>query len=177
MSRMVCGVRFWCIVEEIIVTYMTDREFSKNIETVLAVLRDETDGDVRSALAKLADDYTMTWVYRKGNGELFPTTGKNVEEELEEVYPIRERKYVVKNIAEGDDVVMVELVESYPDPETGQVYRTPLVLVLEMREGKIRTGRHYCDPALSGLSLDEAAVDKAYKNRTATDRIIEDERS
>lgn len=156
---------------------MNEGIFSENIETVLAVLRDEANGDVRSALAKLTDDYTMTWVYRKTNGELFPTTGKDVEGELEEVYPIRGRKYVVKNIAEGEGVVMVELIESYPDPETGKTYRTPLVLVLEMRGGKIRTGRHYCDPALSRLFLDEEDTEKAYKNRDIRDRVIEDGRA
>ena len=71
---------------------------------------------------------------------------------------------MIKNIAEGTNVVMIELIESYPDTETKKVYRTPLVLVLEMKGGKIRTGRHYCDPSLSYLNLTRKQAEKAYKN-------------
>lgn len=139
------------------------KKFSKNIKTVLNILQDEVSGDVKSALKKMAEDYTMTWVYKSGN-TLFPATGNELEEELKEVYPIKEREYDIRNIAESHNVVMIELVESYPDSETKKVYRTPLVLVLEMKNGKIRTGRHYCDPQLSFLHLSKQQVEKAYKS-------------
>jgi len=136
---------------------------SKNIQTVLAILKDEVDGDVRSALKKMAKDYTMTWAYAVKGGKFFPSTGVNVKKELKEVYPITGREYDIKNIAEGKAVVMVELVESYPDPKTKKVYRTPLVLVLEMQNGKIRTGRHYLDPIISEKYLSKKDVGKAFK--------------
>lgn len=105
----------------------------------------------------------MTWVFRHPkNGKVFPRTKSDMKAELEEVYPIKGRRYDIKNIAEGKGVVMVELVESYPDPKIKKIYRTPLVLVLEMRKGKIRKGRHYCDPNLSYLNMTEKQIDKAF---------------
>ncbi len=135
---------------------------SKNIETVLKVLDAEIRGDVKGALKLLTKDYSMTWVY-KGAKELFPHTTNEMKDELEEVYPIKNREYDIKNIAEGKDVVMVEMIESYPDPETKKIYRTPLVIVLEMKDGKIKTGRHYCDPRLSYLYLTKEQIKKVFK--------------
>ncbi len=136
---------------------------SHNIQTTLAVLQDEVNGDVASALAKMAQDYRMTWMY-KSKDELFPKTGDDVHAELEVVYPIKGRKYDIRNIAEGEDVVMIEMIESYPDPETGKVYRTPQVIVLEFKDGLIRTGRHYCDPSLSYMELTTEQIDSALRD-------------
>ena len=58
----------------------------------------------------MTSDYTMTWVY-SDDKNIFPTTKPNLKLELEEVYPIKGRQYDIKNIAEGGNVVMVELVE------------------------------------------------------------------
>jgi len=143
-------------------TYIESKT-SNNIQTVLRILDDEVRGDVRSALKKITPDYSMTWVYRTNNGTLFPRTGKNIKAELEEVYSINGRAYDVRSIAEGANVVMLEMIESYPDPVTKNVYRTPEVLVLEMRDGKITKGRHYCDPNLSRLYLTEQEVESAYQ--------------
>ncbi len=147
------------------------KKFSKNIQVVLDILKDEVYGDVASALKKITKDYTMTWVYAGRNG-LFPTTKSDLKAELKEVYPIKGRQYDIKNIAEGENVVMVELVESYPDPKTKKIYRTPLVIVLEMKNGKIKTGRHYCDSKLSGKFLTRKQIGKAYKNSNGSVLII-----
>lgn len=137
--------------------------YSKNIQIVLGILEDERSGRVKEALEKMSSDYSMTWVYQTSSGDLFPKSENNLEKELEDVYQIKDRKYDIKNITENENVVMVELVESYPDQETGKVYRTPLVLVLEMEEGKIKKGRHYCDPGISYLYLTQEEVDKIYE--------------
>lgn len=142
---------------------------SKNIEIVLKILKDEVDGDVSSALQKMTEDYSMTWMY-KGRQELFPQS-KQVKKELEEMYPIQGRKYEIKNIAEGQSVVMVELIESYPDQESGFLHQTPLVLVLEMENGKIKTGRHYCDPRISYEKLNDEDLERVYRN-TPTKAVI-----
>ena len=139
------------------------KKLSKNIKTAIEILGDEARGDVQSALKKMAKDYSMTWMYRAKNGKLFPRTSRDVRKDLEQVYPIKGRKYDIKNIAEGDNVVMIEMVESYPDPKNKEVYRTPLVIVLEMEKGKIKKGRHYCDPDLSYLYLTEKQIKKVYK--------------
>lgn len=138
---------------------------------MLNILQDEVDGNVRAALKKMTTDYSMTWVYAKGKA-LFPTTKRKLKDELEEVYFIKGRQYDVRNVAEGNNVVMIELIESYPDPRSRRIFRTPLVLVLEMKGGKIRTGRHYLDPRLSGMFLTKMKVDKAYKNSGGAKLII-----
>jgi ketosteroid isomerase-like protein len=148
------------------------KKYSAQVQLVLDILRDEIAGDQVAALQKLAKDYTMTWVYQKNSGVLFPTTKKNVRAELAEVYPIKGREYDIKHIAEGDDVVMIEMIESYPDPQTKKIYRTPLVIVLELKEGKIRTGRHYADPAVSHLFLTKSQVAKAYKNSMGSIEVL-----
>lgn len=135
---------------------------SKNVQIVLEILEDERSGRVKEALEKMFSDYSMTWVYQTRSGELFPKSENNIKKELENVYQIKNREYDIKNITENESVVMVELIESYPDPETGKVYRTPLVLVLEMENGKIKKGRHYCDPNISYLYLTKEQVTEIY---------------
>lgn len=132
---------------------------SKNIQLILEVLQNEVDGDVVAALKKITSDYSMTWVYETKDGSLFPTTGNDMEEELEEVYHIKGRQYDIRNIAEGESLVMIEMIESYSDPKTGQIYRTPQVIVLELVDGKIAKGRHYCDPRLSYRSLSPEQIE------------------
>jgi len=139
------------------------KKISGNVKVVLGVLKDEIGGNIKSALKKLDPEYIMTWVYKSKKGVLFPRTKKSLEEELKEAYPIKGRKYDIKNIAESKNIVMVEMVESYPDPQTKKIYRTPIVIVLEMKKGKIRKGRHYCDPQLSYLYLTKEEVNKAFK--------------
>lgn len=148
------------------------KKYSKNIQVVIDILKNEIKGDIKSALKKMTNDYTMTWIYQGENGELFPATKNDLNAELKEVYPIRGREYDIKNIAEGDNVIMVEMIESYPDQKTKKIYRTPLVIVLEMKNGKIRTGRHYCDPKLSYLHLSKNQIKKAYKNSKGSKIIL-----
>lgn len=141
---------------------MSENIYSKNIQTVIDILRDEVRGDTHSALEKMTDDYTMTWVYETRKGVLFPKVAISKDQDLDDAYVIQDRKYEIMHIAEADEVVMVELIESYPDPDSGKVYRTPLVLVLEMQDGKIRTGRHYCDPDLSYKYLSADQTQQAF---------------
>lgn len=136
----------------------------QNIETARQILADEIRGDVQAALAKMAQMYSMTWVYKAPkSGDLFPVSRPDFEAEMKEVYAIEGRRYDIRNIAGSEEVVMVELVESYPAEDGGE-YRTPLVIVLEFgADGKILRGRHYCDPNLSYLKLSEVEVEKAFQ--------------
>ena len=115
-----------------------------------------------SALEKMSPEYSMTWMY-KGKKEPFPTSKADFMSEMQNIYKIKGRSYEVMNIAEGENLVMVELIERYPDEETGMLHQTPLVLVLEIRDGKIIKGRHYCDPQLSHEVLSEQSLKAAYK--------------
>ncbi len=143
--------------------------YSKNLQVVLDILKNEVDGDIPSALSKMTDDYSMTWMY-KGKEELFPSTGAVVKE-LEDVYHIKGRVYDIRNIAESENVVMLEMIESYPDPDTGKMYRTPQVIVLEMKDGKIQKGRHYCDPATSHMDLTDTQIDEGLKGALTKIRV------
>ena len=134
----------------------------QNKKIVLKVLEDEIRGDMKSALLKMSKNYSMTWVYKSSKGVLFPRTKVDFKEMMQNVYKIKGRKYDIKNIAEGKKVVMVELVESYPDPETKVIYRTPLVIVLELKKNKLQKGRHYCDPQISHLHLSKKEVENIY---------------
>ncbi|MSR76371.1 MAG: nuclear transport factor 2 family protein [Candidatus Ryanbacteria bacterium] len=127
------------------------------------ILRDEVRGDVNAALRKMAPGYSMTWVYQAKNGTLFPRADVDIKKELKNAYKIRGRKYDIKHVAEGKNVVFVELIESYPDSKTKKVFRTPLVLVLEMKGGKVARGRHYCDPRLSYMFLSKKQVGDIFK--------------
>ena len=150
---------------------MNPTNHSPNISLVLQILKNEADGDVAVALEKMTNDYSMTWMYQSKDGNLFPTTSKDVGAELEEVYPIKGREYDIRNITEGENVVMLEVIESYPDTETGQIYRTPQIIVLEFENGKIKTGRHYCDPRLSYLELSKEQINTALRD-TGTKHLI-----
>lgn len=143
---------------------------SPNIQLVLDILKNEADGDVKAALTKMTKDYKMTWMYQ-GKEDLFPTTSNDVDAELEDVYPIKGREYDIRNIAEGENVVMIEMIESYPDPDDGQMYRTPQVIVLELKDGLIHTGRHYTDPRLSFMELTKEQLDSVLRD-TKTKKII-----
>lgn len=136
-----------------------------NIETIRQILQDEINGDIQSALQKMTDDYSMTWVYKRKDGTLFPVvTAEQVRAAMKEVYTIQERRYDIRHIIADADVVMAELVESYPDPENKDVvYRTPMAIVWEFKDGKIRAGRHYCDPQLSYENLSEDQVRGIYR--------------
>ncbi len=134
----------------------------KDIKLVLDILNDEMKGDTASAMQKLSDTYSMTWVYKNKKGILFPRSIPDFKKQMEDVYQIKDRKYNIKNIGKGDGVVFVEMIESYSDPETKQKYVTPLVLVLEVKDGKIQKGRHYCDPQISYLELSEKEIDGIY---------------
>lgn len=134
---------------------MTDIQ-QKNIQTVLAILNDEIKGDIKSALEKMDKVYSMTWVY-EGKSGLFPkVTTVDLERAMTEAYSIKDRSYDIKNITASDTTVMVELVESYG------THRTPLVLVLELKDGKIIRGRHYCDPQLSHKQLTKEQLNSIF---------------
>ncbi|MEK7193033.1 MAG: nuclear transport factor 2 family protein [Patescibacteria group bacterium] len=138
-------------------------DMSPNVKIVLSILQDEIDGNVKSAINKMHPNYSMTWMYKTKNGTLFPSSRPNFKAEMNDIYAITGRDYDIRHITEADNVVMVELIESYPDPKTGEEFRTPLVLVLEIENEKIKTGRHYCDPQIPYLHLSKDELVKIYK--------------
>jgi ketosteroid isomerase-like protein len=132
------------------------------IEVALALLQDEANGNVGNAKEKMnLDEYSMTWMYRSRD-TLFPSEkGQMLEKEMEDVYEIQNRQYEIMHTAQNDNVVFIEMIESYPDTETGKEYRTPITLVLEFKESKVVRGRHYTDPNLSHEYLSQEVIHSA----------------
>lgn len=129
----------------------------------LAILDDEIRGDTKTALSKMQPEYSMTWVYKSQKGEVFPRRSVSKPGDLQDAYVIQGRRYDIKNVVAHDSTVMIEMIESYPDPDTKKIYQTPQVIVLEFKGGKILRGRHYCDPQVSSLDLDSDTLDNLYK--------------
>ncbi len=144
---------------------MKETNEQKNIDTIHRILDDEIRGDTAAALEKMAEDYAMTWVYKRRDGTLFPRVdGAQVRAAMKDVYVIKGREYKIRRIIAQGDVVMAEMIESYPDEEKPDiVYRTPMVIVWEFEDGKIKRGRHYCDPQLAYLNLSEGDIKKMYE--------------
>jgi ketosteroid isomerase-like protein len=144
---------------------MNDQE-TKNLELVLAILDDEVRGDIPSALEKMHPEYKMTWMYQKNgkNPTLFPhtlfTNLESAKDELNEAYTMKDRNYDIITKTATGDIVTIECIESYTDPMTDTTYRTPLVIILQIKNGKIFRGRHYCDPAISYMHLDQETIKK-----------------
>lgn len=134
----------------------------RNIKTTLAILQDEIRGDIQSALLKMHQEYSMTWMYLNKNIKFPKVSGREIKKTMNEVYKIAGRKYNIKNIISEKNIVMVEMIESYPAKDK-KLYVTPLVLVLEFEDGKIIRGRHYCDPRVSKEFLSKESVLKLFK--------------
>lgn len=112
----------------------------------------------------MTSDYSMTWMYQNSRGDLFPKTTNDLQAELEEVYVIENREYEIIHITENENIVTLEIIESYFDPQLNEHYTTPMVIVLELENGKIKTGRHYCDPKISYLQLKKEVILNAIIN-------------
>lgn len=130
---------------------------------VIEILQNEVDGNYLPAISKMSENYTQTWMYETEKGTLFPNVIKPKESEMKDVYKIEGRSYSVYDIAENDDTVYVECVESYPKQDGKGYHKTPLILIVKFnKEDKIITGRHYCDPKLSYKDLNDEDILKAY---------------
>ena len=146
-------------------------DLTPNIKLVLDILQDEVDGDIHAARNKMHEGYSMTYMYKNHRGQLFPSFVKPTARTMKDIYEMKDRKYQIYNIAESNGnnnkaTVFVEMVESYTDSESKKQYRTPIALVLEIKDQKIYTGRHYCDNDISYEFLNSEKMSEAYKGDT-----------
>jgi len=135
------------------------------INFVLDSFAAEKDGDFEKGLSLIDDDFKVTEMFLINDEPFASISGEDIKESIKKVYKIEGREYIFKNIAADEEkgVVFVEFVESYPDPKTGQVYRTPQVAVVSVKDGRLYRTRHYTDPRLSFEKLSEEDVDKAFE--------------
>jgi ketosteroid isomerase-like protein len=142
---------------------MTDTELKA---LVMGSFQAEQDGDVEQGKTLLHPQFRMTEMNIGPNGALFRSLdAQQANALLTEAFKIKDRKYQFISVAVDADnqTVVVEFVESYSDPRTGQRYRTPLVAVCEVRDGKIYRTRHYTDDRLSDLHLPQSEIDHALR--------------
>lgn len=145
---------------------MSKAKLSKKelIELVLLSFSAEKNHDIKSNYEYLHEDFAVTDMIVDQNDKPFPRlSGKKLEESINEAFIIEGREFYFPNILadEESQTVMVEFVESYPDPETKKVYRTPQVAICKIKDGKIFRTRHYMDPRLSYKYLDDKKIKDA----------------
>ena len=135
------------------------------VKLVLTSFELERNGDVEKAKSLLHQDFKVTEMSEWYDGTIFKSlTGREVKELMKKAFAFKGREFDFKNVVsnEKDQTVLVEFVESYPDPKSGKVYRTPQVAVCEVKDGKIFRTRHYNDPRLSYKYLSEEDVNIAF---------------
>ncbi len=135
------------------------------IKLVLTSFELERTNAVEKAEALLHKDFKVTEMSEWYDGTIFKSLGGDeVRSLMKKAFVIQGREYDFKNVVanEKDQTVLVEFVESYPDPKSGKAYRTPQVAVCEIKDGKIFRTRHYNDPRLSYKYLSKEKVDEAF---------------
>ncbi len=131
---------------------------------IIKLLQLEADGNSEEAMNYLSDNYKMTWMY-KTKSKTFPQVrvDKDFKNKMEEVYSYTEREYKIYSILENDNIVTAEIVESYFDKSKNKKHVTPIAFVWTFdKDGKVETGKHYCDPDISYESLEDYDFDALY---------------
>ncbi len=122
----------------------------------------EREGNVAGGLSLLHPEFRSTEMNIGPDGTVFRSlAGSNVRNLIRSAFQISDREYEIVHVLADEEaqVVMVEFVESYTDTVTGKRYRTPIVAVCVVRDGKIYRTRHYTDDRLSDLYLDTSTID------------------
>lgn len=132
---------------------------------VLSSFMAEKHRDLKAGLECIDDDFRVTEMTYSENNEHFSSlSGKKLRELMGFAFKTEGREYEFKSIVADEETqtVIVEFIESYPDPKTGQVYRTPQISVCNIKNGKIFRTRHYMDPRLSFANISKKEIDSAF---------------
>jgi len=131
---------------------------------MLASFEAEKEGDVAKNAELLHEDFKVVDMVIAQDGSIFPTLeASKLKEQIDTAFKIEGREFTFKTVVadESTQTVVVEFIESYPDPETSQLYRTPQVAICQIKDGKIYRTRHYMDPRLSYENLSQSQIEKA----------------
>ena len=82
---------------------------------------------------------------------------------MREAFKIKARHFVFHTVLADatTQTVIVEFTESYPDPKTKKIFRTPQVAICQFKNGKLYRTRHYMDPRLSFEYLEMFEIEDA----------------
>ena len=125
----------------------------------------EKNNDINEGRECITEDFTVTEMTLGKDGNHFPSlTGEELDNLMNLAFKIEGREYEFKSIVadEKTQTVIVEFIESYPEPKTGQIYRTPQISVCKIKSGKIFRTRHYMDPRLSFENIDEETMNEVF---------------
>lgn len=132
---------------------------------VLASFEAEKDNDINKNKSLLHPNFRMIDMVHTDKSPPFRTLeGNDLEHQIKIAFPIKGREFVFKSILVDvkDQKVIVEFIESYPDPVTKQVYKTPQIAICEIKDGLIHRTRHYMDPRLSYDNISETEIESCF---------------
>ncbi len=135
------------------------------IDLVLNSYDAERTNRVAKNLSLVSDNFHFTDMVVAPDKTVFPRVGGEALRKLmKEAFSIKGRQFVFKTIVadEQTQTVVIEFIESYPDPKSGQVYTTPQVSICKITDGKISSTRHYMDPRLSFMNLSNDVIEHAF---------------
>lgn len=127
------------------------------IKMTLSSFDAERAGDIDRNLEIIDKDFVMTDIVVGPNDTPFIVhAGKDMESLMQLAFQTKGRQYFFNTVIadENTQTVIVEFIESYPNPSNRQVYVTPQVAICVYKEGKLYRTRHYMDPRLSNMRLD-----------------------
>ncbi len=134
-------------------------------DLVLASFKAEKDNDIKKNKSLLHPDFRMIDMVHIDKNRPFRTLeGNALEEQVKIAFPIMGREFVYKSLLVDVDnqKVIVEFIESYPDPATKKVYRTPQIAVCEIKDKLLHRTRHYMDPRLSYDNLSDEEIQSCF---------------
>ncbi len=135
-------------------------------ELVIGSFMAEKDQDIQAGLESVDEEFKVTEMVSSKDGNHFPSlSGEKLRGLMKLAFKTKGRQYIYKSVVadEESQTVIVEFIESYPDPKTGQVYRTPQISVCQIKNGRIFGTRHYMDPRLSFENLSDSQIESAFK--------------
>lgn len=134
-------------------------------ELVLASFNAERSNNIAAGKQLITEDFKVTEMSLGNDGlQRLPSVwASGARDMIDEAYQYAKREYQFVHVVvdEPKQTVIVEFVETYPDPQTGQIYRTPQVAVCEIKDGKIYRTRHYNDPRVSFANITQTEIDQA----------------
>jgi len=136
------------------------------IDQTLASFKAEREHDVVANAKILHPQFKVTDMLLTEDNTVFPElTGKNLQQLIKTAFKIKNRDYQFKTIVADvkTQTVVVEFVESYPDPSSGKVFRTPQVAICSFKDGRLYRTRHYMDPRLPYKYLNSSIINKAFE--------------
>ena len=133
---------------------------------VLASFEAEKNNDIEINKALLHPNFKMVDMVLSSDLKPFPSLeGEELEKQIQLAFPIKGRQFVFHTVIADEDSqkVIIEFTESYPDPKSKKVYRTPQIAVCEIKDGKIYRTRHYMDPRISHKNISSEDLEDCFR--------------